>query len=78
MSKQKLSKAELIDEFHSMPADLPCLTVAHLRALTGLSDAYFARERSVTGEGPRFTKLGNRVRYKRSDIEAWLKEKEVA
>lgn len=28
----------------------------------------------ATGEGPRFYRMGRRIRYARSDIEAWLRE----
>ncbi|SLJ86900.1 helix-turn-helix transcriptional regulator [Novosphingobium mathurense] len=29
----------------------------------------------VTGEGPKFAKLGGAVRYRRADLDAWLESK---
>lgn len=30
-----------------------------------------------TGEGPPFVKIGSRVRYRRADLDAWLKQRIV-
>ena len=48
------------------------LTTRQTAAQVGLSPRTLERFR-VTGQGPRFHKLGRRVRYAREDIEDWLK-----
>ena len=48
------------------------LTTRQTAAQVGLSPRTLERFR-VTGQGPRFLKLGRRVRYAREDIEYWLK-----
>ncbi len=53
--------------------DLPDLvTRAQLSAFTGLSVATLARWAMEGDKGPRITKLGSAVRYRRDDIVAWL------
>jgi len=32
----------------------------------------------VTGEGPRYSKLGGSVRYRRCDLDAWLESRLVS
>lgn len=32
----------------------------------------------LTGEGPRFAKLGGAVRYRRTDLDAWLESRLVS
>ena len=44
-----------------------------LVAITGLSSAYFERARWA-GQGPSFIKLGRLVRYRKSDVLAWLNQ----
>ncbi len=53
--------------------------------LTTAEAAYYVRlgkptlERfRVTGEGPRYCKLGGAVRYRRSDLDAWLEGRLLA
>ena len=53
--------------------------------LTTLEAAQYVRlgkptlERArVTGEGPRYAKLGGAVRYRRADLDAWLESRIVA
>ena len=53
--------------------------------LTTLEAAHYVRlgkptlERArVTGEGPRYAKLGGSVRYRRADLDAWLESRLVA
>ena len=41
-------------------------------ALLGIHQATLAGWRTEEGRGPRFIKVGRHVRYRRSDIEAWL------
>ena len=53
--------------------------------LTTLEAAQYVRlgkptlERArVTGEGPRYAKLGGAVRYRRADLDAWLSSRIVS
>ena len=46
------------------------LTTPEAAAILGLSPRTLERYR-VTGEGPRFLKLGRCVRYKRVDLDKW-------
>jgi len=39
----------------------------------GLTIAW-ARKKRLIGGGPKFIKLGNRVRYRRGDVQAWIDE----
>jgi hypothetical protein len=50
---------------------------AALVAITDLSDAYFERGRWA-GFGPRFLKIGRRVRYRKRDVMDWLENRETA
>lgn len=43
---------------------------------TGLA-ASTLRKLRLTGEGPRFLKLGRAVRYRDTDLEAWLNARSV-
>jgi predicted DNA-binding transcriptional regulator AlpA len=43
---------------------------------TGLA-ASTLRKLRLTGEGPRFLKLGRAVRYRESDLEDWLEQRAV-
>ena len=52
------------------------LTDADLEREYRLQRQTWRRMRS-TGTGPRFIKLGGRVAYRRSDVEAWLAEQTV-
>ena len=45
-------------------------------ARTGLSSSTLRKLR-LTGQGPRFMKLGRAVRYRPSDLEAWLDGRSV-
>jgi predicted DNA-binding transcriptional regulator AlpA len=47
---------------------------AALVAVTGLSNAHFERCR-WQGTGPRFVKLGRLVRYRKSDVVAWIEKR---
>lgn len=37
----------------------------------GLTRAW-ARKKRLVGDGPKFIKFGNLVRYRRADVQAWL------
>lgn len=53
----------------------PLLTTEQAAVLLGFHPSYLAKAR-LTGTGPRFLKIGARsVRYRRSDIDAWLADK---
>ena len=63
-------ESSMVNQFWSAP-DQALFTERTLVALTGLSEAYFQRSRWAGG-GPRFLKIGSRVRYRKTDIVAWL------
>ncbi len=48
------------------------LTAEQLAAELGLHQVTLAQWRMVDGKGPAFIKIGSSVRYRRSDVEAWL------
>jgi excisionase family DNA binding protein len=51
------------------------LTTAQAASVLGFHASYLAKAR-LTGSGPRYLKIGGRsVRYRRSDIDAWLADK---
>lgn len=51
------------------------LTTAQAATLLGFHPSYLAKAR-LTGTGPRFLKIGGKsVRYRRSEIDAWLADK---
>ena len=55
-------------------ADLPELSSRkQMEAFTGVSAQTFARW-AVEGKGPRITRLGQAVRYRKADVLAWLEE----
>lgn len=47
------------------------LDVNDLERLTKISKSTWDKKR-LTGDGPRFIKIGRAVRYRLSDVEAWL------
>jgi len=49
------------------------LSAAQLSEENGVSVGTLANWRSA-GIGPRFVKVGHRVRYRRADVEAWIAE----
>lgn len=51
------------------------ITEKEAAALTGLSRQWFSRAR-WEGNGPKFIKLGNAVRYDLGELHAWLKARE--
>lgn len=57
-----------------MNADI--LNTREAAAYTRLGKPTLERFR-LTGEGPRFAKLGSAVRYRRSDLDAWLESRLV-
>ena len=57
-----------------MNADI--LNTREAAAYTRLGKPTLERFR-LTGEGPRFAKLGGAVRYRRSDLDAWLESRLV-
>ena len=52
------------------------LTLTEVAKLTRLSKRTLERMR-VTGDGPRFCKLGRRVVYRLADIDAWVASRVV-
>lgn len=47
------------------------LSTTQLAALTETSRSFWDKGR-VRGDGPPFTYFGNRPRYRRADVEAWI------
>jgi predicted DNA-binding transcriptional regulator AlpA len=68
--------SSMVGQFWGAP-DQALFTERTLVALTGLSEAYFQRAR-WSGDGPKFLKIGSRVRYRKVDICAWLNQGESA
>lgn len=48
------------------------LPPSEVSAETGVPEATLAQWRYLGENGPPFLKLGGRVRYRRSDLDAWL------
>ena len=60
-----------------MPEREKLMIVDELAALVGRSRRTVLDWNS-RGEGPRYIRLGRRIAYRPSDIEKWLKSREVA
>ena len=60
-----------------MPEREKLMSVDELAALVGRSRRTVLDWNS-RGEGPRYIRLGRRIAYRPSDIEKWLKSREVA
>ena len=56
------------------PALEPLLTVGQVFELTGRAVSSLEKDR-LTGSGPPYVKLGRLVRYRQSDVLAWLDER---
>jgi predicted DNA-binding transcriptional regulator AlpA len=52
----------------------PLLNTTQAAVVLGFNPSFLAKAR-LTGAGPRFLKIGRAVRYRRSDIDAWLADK---
>lgn len=50
----------------------PLLTDEDLSKLVGRSKNWLAKQR-MTGDGPRFLKIGGSIRYRQSAVEEWLR-----
>ena len=59
---------------HRVPADNEFLDTSELADLTKTQPQTWRKKR-WRGDSPRFVKLGNRVLYRRSDIEQYLAER---
>jgi hypothetical protein len=55
--------------------DDPLWTPADLEEATGRPESFWAKLR-MRGDGPRFVKIGGKVRYRRSAVEAYLQAQE--
>lgn len=65
--------AERIPPLRLVPEDRLLLSAQEVSALIGLAEGTLANWRSQGGEvGPPFVKLGGMVRYRRTDLEAWI------
>jgi predicted DNA-binding transcriptional regulator AlpA len=58
-----------------LPVD-PLLTDFDLERLTGRARSSWQKAR-LTGDGPKFLRLGRLVRYRASDVAAWLASRPV-
>lgn len=47
------------------------MTPAELAQMLGITTGALANNRSA-GKGPRYTKLGKKVFYRRTDVQAWI------
>jgi predicted DNA-binding transcriptional regulator AlpA len=59
------------DRMQGSPRVEPLLTDYDLEQLTGRARSSWQKAR-CRGEGPRFLRLGRLVRYRASDVQAWL------
>jgi len=59
-----------------LPEDISLLQPDAARYL-GLSQSFLAKSR-CSGFGPRYCKLGRRVAYRKSDLDAWREERVYA
>lgn len=57
---------------HGTDADDQLLTTKECAALLAVHPVTLATWRLEAHKGPRFVKIGSAVRYRRSDIDAWL------
>jgi hypothetical protein len=55
--------------------DDPLWTPADLEDTAGRPQGLWAKQR-MRGDGPRFIKIGGKVRYRRSAVLCWLEEQE--
>ena len=58
----------------SSPVLEPLLNVAQVSELTGRAVSTLEKDRLI-GSGPRYVKLGRLVRYRPSDVQAWLADR---
>ena len=53
-------------------ADLRTYSTAEISAMYGLGESYLRKLRQLS-KGPKYLKLGRMVRYRKEDVEDWLK-----
>ena len=58
-------------ETYGMSGIDPLLSDHDLEQITGRARSSWQKDR-LSGRGPRFIRIGRLVRYRRSDLEAWL------
>jgi predicted DNA-binding transcriptional regulator AlpA len=73
---ERLAKliADNLREFSQAPE---IMTVARCATYTGFSAKSLDQWRN-SGDGPKFVKVSNRVRYRKTDIDAWIAAKTKA
>lgn len=64
----------VVSQFWRAP-DEALFSQTALTAITGLTAPFFERARWSGSGGPRYLKLGARVRYRKSDVLAWIKDR---
>ena len=52
-------------------SDLRTYTTAEIAGMFGLKESYLRKLRQLR-RGPRYSKLGRMVRYRKGDVEIWL------
>lgn len=52
-------------------SDYRTYSTAEIAAILGLKECYLRKLRQLN-KGPRYSKLGRMVRYRKEDVEAWL------
>lgn len=72
-NEQVLDLSSSVRQFWTAP-DEALFPQTALVAITGLSNAYFERSR-WEGGGPKFLKIGRLVRYRKSDVLAWINQR---
>ena len=71
-SSQGLQQSNDPDPVNCDPFDSELLTPKQAARFINMSESFLAKAR-MNGDGPRYLKLGRAVRYRKSDLVAWLK-----
>jgi predicted DNA-binding transcriptional regulator AlpA len=66
-----VSSQDLPSPFSKQPDMDAYVTEKEASSITGLSKAWFQRKR-VYGGGPPYSKVGNSIRYRISDLHGWM------
>lgn len=69
-----LHPPHLSEDFWKAP-DETLFTERTIAAVTGLTDAWCQRSRWA-GQGPPFVRIGRNVRYRKSDVVAWIESQQ--
>ena len=72
----KQLEATLTNEIPYKAANSPAVNTAGAAHYLSLAESTLEKAR-VSGSGPRYLKLGRAVRYRLSDLDAWMAERAV-